>query len=393
MKSFIFLLTTLLLCAIIFMLKNRVTLIRDYNRGRSMQGAEMNIQIKENPNHSVMPAESELGFGHYFSDHMFVMDYEEGRGWYDHRIVPFGNISLHPASTVLHYGAEIFEGLKAYRTESGSIRLFRPMENIRRMNRSAERMCLPLIDENEFLEILETFIRHEEKFVPHSFGTSLYIRPFLFGNDESLGVHTVKRATFMIIASPSGSYYKEGINPVKIMIESEDVRTVRGGTGYAKCGGNYAASTRAGERANKKGYSQVLWLDGVERKYIEEVGAMNVMFKIDGEIVTPELTGSILPGITRKSCIEVLKTMGYKVSERLLSVDELIGALKEGRLEEAWGCGTAAVVSPIGKLMYEDVEYVINGEKIGEVTEKLYDTLTGIQWGRIEDSYGWIHEL
>ncbi len=353
----------------------------------------MEIKITENENTVTLPPESELGFGRYFSSHMFVMDYEEGKGWIDRRIVPFGRISLHPASTVLHYGAEIFEGLKAYRTEKGSIQLFRPMENIRRMNRSAERMCLPLIDENEFLEILETFVRHEEKFVPKSFGTSLYIRPYLFGNDETLGVHTVKHATFMIIASPSGSYYKEGINPVKIMIESEDVRTVKGGTGYAKCGGNYAASTRAGERAAKKGYSQVLWLDGVERKYIEEVGAMNVMFKIDGEIVTPALTGSILPGITRMSCIEVLRKQGYKVAERLLSVDELITALKEGRLEEAWGCGTAAVVSPIGRLMYEDVEYPINGEKIGEITQRLYDTLTGIQWGKAEDSFGWVHKL
>ena len=340
-----------------------------------------------------MPPEAELGFGHYFSDHMFVMDYEAGRGWYDARIVPFGNISLHPASTVLHYGAEIFEGLKAYRAEDGSVRLFRPMENIKRMNTSAERMCLPLIDEAEFLEILETFVRLEEKWVPSSFGTSLYLRPFMFGNDEHLGVHTVARATFMLIASPSGSYYKEGINPVKIMIESEDVRTVRGGTGYAKCGGNYAASTRAGDRASKKGYSQVLWLDGVERKYIEEVGAMNVMFKIGGEIITPALTGSILPGITRKSCIEVLRNLGYKVTERLFSVDELVAALKDGSLEEAWGCGTAAVVSPIGKLMYEDVEYEINGGKIGEVTGKLYEILTGIQWGKIEDTYGWVHHI
>ncbi len=353
----------------------------------------MEIKVIENENSVKLPAESELGFGHYFTNHMFVMDWEEGRGWYDARIVPFGNVSLHPASTVLHYGAEIFEGLKAYRTEAGNIQLFRPMENIKRMNRSAERMCLPVIDEDMALEILETFVRHEAKWVPHSFGTSLYLRPYMFGNDETLGVHTVKHATYMIIASPSGSYYKEGINPVKIMIESEDVRTVRGGTGYAKCGGNYAASTRAGERASKKGYSQVLWLDGVERKYIEEVGAMNVMFKIDGEIVTPELTGSILPGITRKSCIEVLKNLGYKVSERLLSIDELVSALESGTLEEAWGCGTAAVVSPIGRLMYNDVEYSINGEKIGEVTQKLYDILTGIQWGKVEDTYGWVYKL
>ena len=353
----------------------------------------MEIKITETQTPGVMTNESELGFGKHFSDHMFVMDYDAEIGWHDARIVPFGNISLHPASTVLHYGAEIFEGLKAYRTESGDIQLFRPMENIRRMNRSAERMCLPLIDEDTALEILETYVRHEAKWVPYSFGTSLYLRPYMFGNDETLGVHTVKRATFMIIASPSGSYYKEGINPVKIMIEDEDVRTVRGGTGYAKCGGNYAASTRAGERANKKGYSQVLWLDGVERKYIEEVGAMNVMFKIDGEIITPELTGSILPGITRKSCIEVLRGLGYKVTERLLSVDELIGALESGRLEEAWGCGTAAVVSPIGRLMYRDKEYVICNEKIGEVTQKLYDILTGIQWGKREDTFGWIYKI
>lgn len=353
----------------------------------------MEIKITKTTTPSVMPAEDKLGFGKVFTDHMFVMDYEEGKGWYDARIVPFGRISLHPASTVLHYGAEIFEGLKAYRRADGGVQLFRPMENIRRMNNSAERMSLPLLDEQDALEILTKFVQLEERFVPKSFGTSLYLRPFMFGNDESLGVHAVKRATFMLIASPSGSYYAEGINPVKIMIESEDVRTVRGGTGYAKCGGNYAASTRAGERASKKGYSQVLWLDGVERKYIEEVGAMNVMFKIDGEIVTPMLTGSILPGITRKSCIEVLKKMGYKVSERLLSVDELVSALESGKLEEAWGCGTAAVVSPIGKLAYGDKEYVVSGGQIGEVTQKLYDTLTGIQWGKLEDTFGWVYKI
>jgi branched-chain amino acid aminotransferase len=353
----------------------------------------MEIKIVENQNPGVMPKESELGFGKVFTDHMFVMDYEEGRGWYDMRIVPFGYISLHPASTVLHYGAEIFEGLKAYRTEDGKVQLFRPMENIKRLNTSAERMCLPEIGEDMAFEILKAFVKHEERWVPKSFGTSLYIRPYMFGNDEALGVHTVKRATFMIIASPSGSYYKEGINPVKIMIENEDVRTVRGGTGYAKCGGNYAASTRAGERASKKGYSQVLWLDGVERRYIEEVGAMNVMFKIAGEIITPALTGSILPGITRKSCIQVLESLGYKVTERLLSVDELITALENGTLEEAWGTGTAAVVSPIGRLMYKDVEYSIGGEKIGEVTQRLYDILTGIQWGKCEDTFGWIVPL
>ena len=352
---------------------------------------ELTIVKTENP--KTMPPENELGFGKFFTDHMLVVEWESGKGWYDAKIVPFGRISLHPASTVLHYGAEIFEGLKAYRRADGGIQLFRPMENVKRMNQSAERMSLPTMDEAEMLSLIETFVKLEERFVPKSFGTSLYLRPYLFGNDETLGVHAVHRATFMLIASPSGSYYKEGINPVGIMIEDEDVRTVRGGTGYAKCGGNYAASTRAGERAAKKGYSQVLWLDGVERKYIEEVGAMNVMFKIAGKIITPKLTGSILPGITRKSCIEVLKSEGYEVEERLFSLEELVSALESGALEEAWGTGTAAVVSPIGKLAIGDKEYVVGGGKIGEVTSKLYDTLTGIQWGKRPDPFGWVYKL
>ncbi|MBO7292958.1 MAG: branched-chain amino acid aminotransferase [Clostridia bacterium] len=353
----------------------------------------MTITMTKNENPGTLVAEEKLGFGRVFTDHMFLMDWDDKSGWHDARIVPFGPLPLHPASTVLHYGAEIFEGLKAYRRADGGVQLFRPMENIRRLNNSAERMCLPLVDEDEMLEILTTFVKLEERWVPHTFGTSLYLRPFLFGNDEHLGVHAVHRATFALIASPSGSYYAEGINPVGIMIESEDVRAVRGGTGYAKCGGNYAASTRAGERAAKRGYSQVLWLDGVERKYIEEVGAMNVMFRIGDEIVTPALSGSILPGITRKSCLEVLRAEGYRVSERLLSIDELLAALEDGTLLEAWGCGTAAVVSPIGRFAYGDKVYTVGNGGIGEVTQKLYDILTGIQWGKSEDPYGWVLKL
>ncbi|MBE6903939.1 MAG: branched-chain amino acid aminotransferase [Ruminococcaceae bacterium] len=353
----------------------------------------MDIKITLTENKKVKPDQNSLGFGKHFTDHMFIMDYSRESGWGNARIIPFQNISLHPASTVLHYGSEIFEGLKAYRRADGKVQLFRPIENIRRLNNSADRLCLPQIDEDDAMHILNTFVALEQEWTPSAEGTSLYLRPFMFGNDETLGVHAVHNATFAIIASPVGSYYPEGINPVKIMIEDEDVRAVRGGTGYAKCGGNYAASNRAGERAEQKGYSQVLWLDGVERKYIEEVGAMNVMFKIDGEIITPMLSGSILPGITRKSCIEVLKNEGYKVSERLLSIDELADALKNGKLEEAWGCGTAAVVSPIGELCYKDVKYTINEGKIGEVTQYLYDTLTGIQWGRKEDTYGWTVEV
>lgn len=353
----------------------------------------MDINITRNPNPKEKPDASTLGFGKYFTDHMFLWSYSREQGWHNPRIVPFENLSIHPASTVLHYGSEIFEGLKAYRRKDGKVQLFRPLENIKRMNNSADRLCLPQLPEKEALEALLTFVKLEEDWTPSEKGTSLYLRPFLFGNDESLGVHAVHNAEFIIIASPVGSYYKEGINPVKIMIEDEDVRAVRGGTGYAKCGGNYAASNRAGERAEQKGYSQVLWLDGVERKYIEEVGAMNVMFKISGEIVTPMLSGSILPGITRKSCIEILKDEGYTVSERLLSIDELEKAMDDGTLEEAWGCGTAAVISPIGELCYKDKKFTVNDGKIGEVSQKLYDTLTGIQWGEIEDKYGWITEI
>ena len=355
----------------------------------------LNIRIEKTTSPKAKPAdESKLGFGQVFSDHMALIDWTVGEGWHDARIVPFGYLPMHPAATCLHYGSEIFEGLKAYRWADGSIHLFRPEENARRMANSSERLCLPVLPEEDFLQLLNELVKVDADWVPASVGTSLYLRPFLIGNDETLGVHTVKHATFLIIASPSGSYYKEGINPVSIMIEDADVRAVRGGTGYAKCGGNYAASNRAGKRAEEKGYSQVLWLDGVERKYIEEVGAMNVMFKINGEIVTPSLeSGSILPGVTRKSCIDVLRQKGYKVSERLLSLEELETATRNGTLEEAWGCGTAAVVSPIGLLAYQDEKFVINEGKIGPVTQMLYDTLTGIQWGKVEDSFGWTKEV
>ncbi len=354
----------------------------------------MEIKITKTTAPKAKPTdESALGFGRIFTDHMFMMDYSADAGWHDARIIPFAPIPIHPASTVLHYGTEIFEGLKAYRTADNEIRMFRPMENIRRLNNSAERLCLPQLDEKDALEILDTLVELEKDWIPHSEGTSLYIRPFMYGNEPHLGVHAVKEATYVVICSPVGAYYAEGINPVKIAIESEDVRAVKGGTGYAKCGGNYAASLRAGEKAEQKGFTQVLWLDGVHRKYIEEVGSMNVMFKINGEIVTPELTGSVLPGITRKSCVELLKAQGYKVSERLISIDKLHEAAQNGTLEEAWGTGTAAVVSPIGWLSYKGEEFTVNGGKIGEVTQKLYDELTGIQWGKIEDVHGWCHKV
>ena len=348
----------------------------------------LEIKVEKAKTLKAKPDFSKLGFGKYFTDHMFVMDYSNGK-WHDARIVPFDYIPIHPASTVLHYGAEIFEGMKAYKTADG-YQMFRPYENAKRMNNSAERLCLPQIDEEFFVTAISKLIDIDYDWIPTLPGTSLYIRPFLFGNDEALGVHAVNSATFVVILSPVGNYYAEGLNPVKISIEHEDVRAVRGGTGYAKCGGNYAASLRAGKRAEEKGISQVLWLDGVERKYIEEVGSMNVMFKINGEIVTPKLTGSVLPGITRKSCIEILRDWGYNVSERLISVDELITAAKNGTLEEAWGTGTAAVVSPIGHLIYEGVDNVVSNDQIGELTQKLYDELTGIQWGTKPDTRNWV---
>ncbi len=337
--------------------------------------------------------ESKLGFGAIFTDHMLVRKWTAENGWEQPEIKAFENFSLSPACAVFHYGAEIFEGLKAYRTAEGNVQLFRPIENVRRMNNSAERLCMPTMDEDEMLNCITKFVEVEKDWVPHSEGTSLYIRPFLIGVDPKLGVHTLHECMFVIIASPSGSYYAEGLAPVKIMIEDEDVRAVRGGTGYAKCGGNYAASYRAGAKAEKMGYSQVLWLDGVERKYIEEVGAMNVMFKIDGVVVTPELLGSVLPGITRKSCIELLKSKGIKVEERRISADELFTALREGRLEEAWGTGTAAVVSPIGELAYKGEKYQINNFEIGQTTQMLYDNLTSIQWGKAADEHNWIVKI
>ncbi len=354
----------------------------------------MEIKVTKTQTPGTLPAdETKLGFGSIFTDHMFVMDWERGVGWHDARIVPFARLSIHPASTVLHYGAEIFEGLKAYRTVDGRICMFRPEENFKRMNNSALRMGLPTFDGDFALEALKQLVALDADWVPHGEGTSLYIRPFMLGCDEHLGVHAIGHAQFLIIMSPSGSYYAGGLSPVKIMIESEDVRAVRGGTGEAKCGGNYAASVRAGERAEEKGFAQVLWLDGVERKYIEEVGAMNIMFKIAGKIVTPALTGSILPGITRKSILELLRRRGIEAEERRISVDELIEAMENGTLEEAWGCGTAAVVSPVGVLAYGDKEYVINNGEIGPVSQMLYDTLTGIQWGREKDEFGWVEPV
>ena len=339
------------------------------------------------------PDPSTLVFGKTFTDHMFLMDYNAGQGWHDPRIVPYAPFQLDPSCMVFHYAPEVVEGMKAYRKPEGGIQLFRPIENARRINSSCERMCIPQIDETLFVDAVKQLVEVEADWVPDQKGTSLYIRPFVIATDASLGVHASHSYLFCIICCPVGSYYPEGINPVKIYIEDEDVRAVKGGTGYTKCGGNYAASIRAGERAEQQGYSQVLWLDGVHRKYIEEVGAMNVLFKIDGKIVTPALEGSVLPGITRKSCLELLRDWGLPVEERRITAEELFEAAESGKLEEAWGSGTAAVVSPIGELAWGQRKAIINGGRIGDLTQKLYDTLTGIQWGTEPDPYHWSVKL
>ena len=349
---------------------------------------DIKIQRTETPKAKPV-AGQKLGFGKIFTDHMFVMNYTEGQGWHDARVVPFQNISLSPAAMVYHYGQEMFEGLKAYKGEDGEVYLFRPDMNAKRTNASNDRLVIPQLPEEDFVQAVKAVVDVDRDWVPTEPGTSLYIRPFIIATDEFLGVAPSKTYLFMIILSPSGAYYESGLAPVGIWIEDEYVRAVRGGMGFAKTGGNYAASLIAQQKAHDAGYSQVLWLDGVERKYIEEVGAMNIFFKINGTVITPMLNGSILPGITRNSVLELCRSWGYPVEERKISADELIEAQKNGTLEECWGTGTAAVISPVGKLRYVDEVMTINGGAIGELSQKLYDTITGIQTGKLEDPRGW----
>lgn len=351
---------------------------------------DIKIQITENKKPKPID-DSLLGFGKCFTDHMFIMDYNESEGWNSPRIIPYGPISLEPSSSVFHYGQEVFEGMKAYKTSNNKIQLFRPYENFIRLNKSNERVCIPEVDVDFAVKAVKTLVDIDKDWIPNSKGTSLYIRPFIIGCDELLGVHPAHNYKFMIILSPVSSYYASGLAPVKIYVESNYVRAVRGGTGFAKTGGNYAASLKAQQEA--KGYSQVLWLDGVERKYVEEVGAMNVFFIIDNEIITPSLEGSILPGITRKSCIDILKSWGYNVTQRKISIYEIVEASQKNTLTEMFGTGTAAVISPVGELTYKDKTMIIGNNQIGNITRKLYDTLTGIQLGEIEDKFNWIEVI
>lgn len=350
----------------------------------------MEIKITKTTTPKTKPDQTKLGFGNYYTDHMFMMNYDEGEGWHDARIVPYGPIALDPAAMVLHYAQEVFEGMKAYRTAEGKIQLFRPEKNMARMNVSCERLCIPQIDEDFALKAIKELVKLDADWIPTAEGTSLYIRPFIFAIDPHVGVHAAKHLIFAVILSPVGAYYPNGISPVKIFVEQKYVRAVVGGTGFTKAGANYAISLKGQEEAEKQGYVQTLWLDGVEKKYVEEVGSMNVFFILGDEVVTPALVGSILGGITRMSIIELLRSKGYTVNERRLSVDELVEAHKKGLLKEAFGTGTAAVISPIGELKYGDLVMEINKGEIGEVSQMLYDTLTGIQWGKIPDTMGWI---
>lgn len=354
----------------------------------------MNITINKTSNPKPLPTEDNpLTFGTIFTDHMFVMDYETGKGWHNPRIEEYGPVSLDPSAMVFHYGQEMFEGLKAYKAEDGRILLFRPQKNIERANNTNRRICIPEIPEEDFLQAIKEVVRVDQAWIPTKPGTSLYIRPFIIATDEFLGVRPSDTYKFFIILSPVGAYYPEGLDPVKIWIEDEYVRAVRGGVGEAKVGANYVASLKAQVKAHEEGYSQVLWLDGVERKYIEEVGAMNIFFKINGTVVTPMLNGSILPGVTRDSCIALCKSWGLPVEERRVSVDELVAAARDGSLEEVWGSGTAAVISPVGHLRYGDEVMQIKDGGIGEISQKLYDTVTGIQLGKIDGPEGWVVEV
>lgn len=350
----------------------------------------MQIQITKTQHPKIKPEEDKLGFGTYYTDHMFVMPYVEGKGWYDAAVLPYAPFSLDPASMVFHYGQECFEGMKAYRTAEGKVQLFRPEKNAQRLNSTHDRLCIPQIPEEDFVQAVQALVAQDKDWVPSQPDTSLYIRPCTIATEPHLGVKPASSYLFFIICSPSGAYYEEGLNPVKIYVEDEFTRAAPGGTGYIKCGGNYGASLASQQKAHALGYSQVLWLDGVERKYVEEVGSMNCFFVMNGRVFTAPTEGTVLPGITRMSCIELLQEWGYPVLEDRVAIEDLMAAANRGLVQEIFGTGTAAVVTPVGHLRYKNEEVEIGGGKIGELTQRLYDTLTGIQYGRTPDTKGWM---
>lgn len=352
--------------------------------------------ITRNPNPKPKPDQDHLVFGQNFSDHMFVMDYDEGQGWHDGRIIPYGDISIDPASCVLHYAQMMFEGMKAYKTADGHVQLFRPDMNAKRLNRTNERVCMPPMDEELFLEAVKATIRADIDWVPEKPFTSLYVRPFIISDEVSFSVLPAKHYRFMIILCPSGPYYAANmgkLSATRIFVEDEFIRAAHGGTGFAKVGGNYAGGMKASQKAMQYHCKDVLWLDAAEHRYVEEIGTSNAFFKIGDEVITAPLGGTILPGITRDSVITLLREWGVKVSERRLSIDELFAASAQGSLKEVFATGTAAVISPIGMLFYKGEEHFINNNEVGELSQKLYDTLTGIQTGKLPDTRGWIQRV
>lgn len=358
------------------------------------------IERTENPTSSERIAEilTNPGFGNHFTDHMVVIDWNESAGWHNARVQPYQNFQMDPASMVFHYGQAIFEGIKAYRQQDDSVVTFRPDQNAARMQSSAQRLAMPELPEELFIESLRQLVEIDKQWVPAAGGEeSLYLRPFMISTQVSLGVHPANSYTFAVIASPAGAYFSGGINPVSVWLSKDYVRAAPGGTGAAKFAGNYAASLLAQQQAEKKGCDQVVWLDATEHKYVEEMGGMNLAFVFgsgaDARIVTPELSGSLLPGVTRASLLNVAADLGFDVEERKISTDEWEAAAESGELTEVFACGTAAVVTPVGTVKHEDGEFKVAGGKTGEVTMRLREHLTGIQRGAVEDSHGWLHKL
>ena len=353
----------------------------------------MDISLTRTHQPKARPDDSSLAFGKVFTDHMFLMDYEEGRGWHDPRVVPYGSLTMDPATSVLHYGQAVFDGLKAFRGADGAIRLFRAERHARRLNKSCAALCIPEMDADLVRRSFEAIVAADHEWVPHAPGTSLYIRPTVIATEVMLGVHPAHRYTYFIICSPVGSYYKEGVKPVRILATDKYVRAVAGGLGEAKTAANYAASLAAQRDAESQGYTQVLWLDAIERKAIDEVGTMNIMMQIGDEVITPPLAGTILDGVTRNSILQLLRDWGMTVTERRITIDEVMAAGRNGTLREMWGTGTAAVVSPVGELGYQGEKIVIGGGQTGALTQKLYDAIIGIQYGRTNDPHGWTTEV
>jgi branched-chain amino acid aminotransferase len=340
-----------------------------------------------------LPFPETLGFGKVFSDRMYTQTWTAGAGWHDAKIGPYQNISLPPSTAVFHYAQEIFEGTKAYRRPDGHINLFRPWENAARFNRSAARMAMQQVDPEAHVEAMAKMVELEHKWVPGGEGQSLYIRPTMIATEPELGVHASSSYLHYIIVGPVGAYFASGFKPVSVFISDDYVRAVRGGTGEAKCGGNYAASLIVGAEVAKLGYQQVLWLDGVERKYVEEVGAMNIAFAYGKHIITPKLSGTILPGITRKSVLELAPTLGYTMSEEQIAVDTVLADISSGKITEVFGMGTAAVIAPVGKFGYKGKDYVINNSQVGPIAMHLYQSLTDLQYGRAPDPFGWTMKI